>query len=269
MHHVTSKDGTAIAFDRLGEGRPLILVNGALSRRADAASVAASLAPQFTVFAYDRRGRGDSGDTPPYAIEREIEDIAALLAEAGGTAYVFGHSSGAILALEAARLLAPAITKLAVYEPPFIVDDRTRPLPEDYVTRLAELVAADRRGAAVTYWMTTVVRVPDETLASMQNAPMWHAFEAMAPTLVYDATISADYVKGKPLPSGKWASVTIPTLVMDGGESPAMMHSAALALTAILPNAQHRRFPGQGHGVAAEVLVPVLVEFFHRDTPAH
>lgn len=263
MNTVTSKDGTKIAFDRVGAGQPLILVTGAMATRTDAASLAATLAPYFTVFTYDRRGRGDSSDTPPYAVEREIEDLQALITEAGGTAYAFGHSSGAILALEAARLLAPSITKLALYEPPFIVDDSRLPPPDEFVTRLTELVSAGRRSEAVTYWMSTVVGVPDEAVAYMQNDPMWHSFEAKAHTLAYDATISADYMKGKPLPRDRWASVTIPTLVMDGGDSPAMMHSGALALTDILPNAQHRRFPGQGHGVADEVVAPVLVEFFN------
>jgi pimeloyl-ACP methyl ester carboxylesterase len=262
MGNVISKDGTRIAFDRSGEGPELILVTGAIAARSDAASLGASLSPYFTVFAYDRRGRGDSGDTLPYAVEREVEDIQALITEAGGSAFVFGHSSGAILALEAARLPAPSVTKLAVYEPPFLVDDSRPPLPEDFVTHLDELVSAGRRNEAVTYWMTTVIGVPAEVVASMQKAPMWPTMEAVAHTLVYDATISADYLKGKPLPAKRWASVTIPTLVMDGGESPPMMHSGALALTGILPNAQHRRFPGQDHGVADEVLVPVLVEFF-------
>src|SRR5438105_238019 len=128
MHKLTSKDGTPIAFDRLGEGPALIVVTGAIAARSDVAQLAATLAPHLTVFAYDRRGRGDSGDTPPYAVEREIEDLQAIITEAGGSAFVFGHSSGAILALEAARLLAPTITKLALYEPPFIVDDSRPPL---------------------------------------------------------------------------------------------------------------------------------------------
>jgi len=262
MEKVISKDGTEIAFDRRGEGPSLVLVTGAMATRADTASVAASLAPYFTVFAYDRRGRGDSGDTPPYAVEREIEDLQAMIDEAGGSAFVFGHSSGAILALEATRLIAPSIAKMALYEPPFIIDD-TPPLPEDYVSRLQELVSAGRRGDTVNYWMTSVVRVPDEAIAYMQSQPSWHDFEVVAPTLVYDATISAPYVRGKPLPKDRWTSATMPVLVMDGGDSPPMMHSGALALTEILPNAQHRLFPGQGHGAADEVLVPVLVEFFN------
>jgi pimeloyl-ACP methyl ester carboxylesterase len=265
MNTVTSKDGTRIAFDRSGAGPALILVNGAMSARADVASLAASLSPHFTVFAYDRRGRGDSGDTPPYAVEREVEDLAAVLTAAGGAAFVFGHSSGAVLALEAARELAPAITKLALYEPPFIVDAGLPRPPEDFVTHLTELVAAGRRSDTVLYWMTSVIGVPGDVVAQMQQAPMWPAFEAVAPTLVYDGTLTADYIKGQPLPPERWAAVTIPALVMAGGDSPPMMHSGALALTALLPKGAHRRLPGQSHGVEADVVVPVLVEFFKNN----
>ncbi len=149
MQTVGSADGTTIAFDRSGQGPALILVGGASATRAAAASVAAALAPYFTVFAYDRRGRGDSTDTLPYAVEREVEDIEALIDEAGGSAFVFGHSSGAVLALEAACLLPDRIRKLALYEPPFIIDDSRPPLPEDFAAHLEGLVAAGRRGDAV------------------------------------------------------------------------------------------------------------------------
>ncbi len=133
MNTMTSKDGTTIAFERSGEGPPLVVVGGALNDRHAAATLAGLLAPNFTVYAYDRRGRGDSGDTPPYAVEREVEDLQALVEEAGGTAFVLGHSSGAVLALEAAAA-TPGITKLVLYEPPFIVDDSRPPLPDDYVS---------------------------------------------------------------------------------------------------------------------------------------
>lgn len=262
METVISRDGTAIAFERSGQGPALILVNGALSTRIAGAQLAARLAPHFTVFAYDRRGRGDSGDTKPYAVECEIEDMEALIDLAGREAFVFGHSSGAILSLEAALMLPTKITKLALYEPPFIIDD-SRPLPPpDYVTHLDELIATNRRGDAVTYFMTMVVGTPAPQVTQMQNMPMWAAMEAAAPTLPYDSTISQAVTTGSPLPLRKWASVAIPALVMDGGASPAFMHHAAEALTAILPDAQHRRFPGQSHSPANDLLVPVLVDFF-------
>jgi pimeloyl-ACP methyl ester carboxylesterase len=162
MSKVISRDGTAIAFDRSGQGPVLILVTGAIATRSDAASLAARLSPHFSVFAYDRHGRGESGDTPPYAVEREVEDLDALITEAGGSAFVYGHSSGAALALEAARRLSTKITKLAVYEPPFIVDDSRPPVPKDYLTRLTELVSSGRRGDAVEYFATKGVGVPLE-----------------------------------------------------------------------------------------------------------
>ena len=267
MRTVTSKDGTAIAFDQRGQGPVLVLVAPAFGTRADAASLAAALAPAFTVFAYDRRGRGDSGDTAPYAVEREIDDLDALLDAAGGSAYVFGHSSGAVLALDAARVLPTTITKLALYEPPFIIDASRPPMPQDFAAHLSELVAAGRRGDAVAYWQTQL-GIPAEAIAHMRQAPMWTGLEALAPTLPYDATIMGDTQRGDPLPLRKWASVTVPTLVIDGTtmmgreDLHAFMRHGADALARMLPNAQRRTLEGQDHGPAAEALAPALKEFF-------
>src|SRR3989442_2121017 len=166
MKKVTSKAATPIAFDQSGQGPPIIRVAGATATRLAEASLAAALAPHFTVFAYDRRGRGESGDTAPYAVEREVEDLDALINEAGGSAFVFGHSSGAVLALEAARLLPTKITKLALYEAPFIIDNSRSPAPKDYARRLTELVSSGRRGEAVEYFMTEV-GTPAEMMAQM------------------------------------------------------------------------------------------------------
>src|SRR5437867_6602995 len=196
MRTVMSTDGTPIAFDQSGQGPAIILAAGATATRLAEASLAAALAPHFTVFAYDRRGRGESGDTAPYAVEREVEDIEALINEAGGSACMFGHSSGAVLALEAARKLPTKITKLAVYEPPFIVDDSRPPLPKDYVAQLNELVAAGRRGDAVELLMTKAVGVPVEFVAQMRNDPTWAASEAVAHTIAYDGTIMGDTMSG-------------------------------------------------------------------------
>lgn len=263
MNTVRSKDGTTIAYDRFGKGPALILVNGATATRADAAGAAESLGQHFTVFAYDRRGRGDSGDTAPYAVEREIEDIDALITGAGGSAFVFGHSSGAILALDAARLLPPTrLTKLAVYEPPLMTDDSHPRLPEDYVTHLNELIATGQRGEAVEYFMTVAIGMPAEAVAQMRNSPMWPKLEAVAPTIAYDGAITMDTATGSPLPLKKWASIQIPTLVMSGGKSFPFMPEAARTLTEILPNALYRHFPDQDHGIKDEALVPTLVEFF-------
>lgn len=263
MNTVRSKDGTTIAYDRFGKGPALIIVTGATATRADAAGSAQSLGQHFTVFAYDRRGRGDSGDTAPYAVEREVEDIDAMITEAGGSAFVLGHSSGAILALDAARLLPPTrLTKLAVYEPPLMVKESHPRLPEDYVTHLNQLIAAGQPGKAVEYFMTVAIGMPAEAVAQMRNSPMWPKLEAVAPTIAYDAAITMDTAVGSPLPLKKWASIHIPTLVMSGGKSFPFMSEAAQALTEILPNAQYRHFPDQDHGIKDEVLVPTLVKFF-------
>jgi pimeloyl-ACP methyl ester carboxylesterase len=262
MKTVRSHDGTPIAFDQSGKGPAVILANGALSGRSAGAPLAALLAPHYTVFAYDRRGRGGSGDTAPYAVEREVDDLAAVLAAAGEPAFAFGHSSGAVLALEAARTLT--FRKLALYEPPFVVDD-SRPLPpDDYVARVAGLAAAGRRGDAVEFFMTRAVDVPAEMVAQMRNSPMWPAMEVMANTLAYDGAVMGDKLRGSPEPLQRWASVTVPTLVMDGGDSPVWARRAVQALVDVLPHAQRRTLPGQTHGAVPEALAPVLEEFFHE-----
>jgi pimeloyl-ACP methyl ester carboxylesterase len=263
MSEVRSKDGTPIAFDRSGAGAPLIVVLGALNDRSSAVPFAEALAPHFTVYAYDRRGRGESGDTPPYAVDREVEDIDALISEAGGSAFAYGHSSGAKLALDAtARGLA--ITKLALYEPPFIVDDSRPPLPNEYVATLRELASSGRRGDAVAYFMTTGVGLPAKMADQMRNAPMWPALEELAPTLAYDGMIMGDTMSGRALPS-EWAtSVRVPTLVMDGGESPPWQRNAVQALADLLPQAQRCTLEGQDHDVAPEAVAPVVVEFLAR-----
>jgi pimeloyl-ACP methyl ester carboxylesterase len=262
VHKVTSKDGTAIAFDRSGQGPALILVGGALSDRSGGAPLAALLAPRFTVFSYDRRGRGESGDTAPYAVEREVEDIEALVDEAGGAAFVYGKSSGAVLALEATKTFPARVKGLVLYEPPLIID-AGRPLPpKDYDKRVSELTAAGRRGDAVAFFLTEVVGMPAETVAEMRKAPAWPKLEGLAHTLAYDAAVTEGTMAGKPLPPRRWASATVPTLVMAGGASPAWMQRSAQALAGILPQAQHRTLEGQTHDVAPDVLAPAITKAF-------
>jgi pimeloyl-ACP methyl ester carboxylesterase len=218
------------------------------------------LAPHFTVFTYDRRGRGASGDTAPYAVEREVEDIAALLGEAGGSAFVWGTSSGAVLALEAANRLS-GIKKLALYEAPFIVDD-TRPTTEDGWDRISGAVAADRRSDAVKLFLK-LVGVPGFVGALMPlMIPMWLKLKAVAHTLPYDGAVVRDNQRGKPLPASRWASVTIPALVMDGGNSPAWMRYANRSLASVLPNARYQTLQGQTHMLKPKAHAPILVEFF-------
>jgi pimeloyl-ACP methyl ester carboxylesterase len=258
MNKVISKDGTPIAFDQSGDGPPVILVSGGSVDRSSNAPLAAQLAQHFTVFNYDRRGRGPSGDTPPYAVEREVEDIAAVIAEAGGSAFLYGTSSGAALALEAAAS-GLAITKLALWEPPYILDNsRPRP-PANTAAIYNDLVSAGRRGDAVEYFIVKVVGLPPEFAAQARSSPWWPAQEALAHTLAYDATIMGDYS----LPAERAASITIPTLVLDGGASFDWIRHTAQAVAATIPNAQHRTLEGQTHDVAPEVMAPVLREFFN------
>ena len=261
MQQVTSKDGTAIAYDQAGTGPALILVGGALSERSAAGPMAGMLAPNFTVYGYDRRGRGNSGDTAPYAVEREIEDIAALIEQAGGSAFVYGMSSGAVLALRAAAHGLP-ITKLALYEPPLIVDATRQPIPKDYVAHLNELVAAGRHGDAVEYFLTAAVEVPPALVAEMRGSSIWPGMEALAPTIAYDGMVMGDAMSGEKGSLQQFAAVTTPALVLDGGASPEWMHSGAQALADVLPNARRETLPGQTHAVDANVLVPILRAFF-------
>lgn len=260
MNQVISQDGTAIAFDRSGQGPALILVGGAFQYRAidpPTAQLAALLTEQFTVVHYDRRGRGDSGDTQPYAVEREIEDLEALITEAGGQAAVFGMSSGGALALDAAAR-GLAITKLALYELPFNSgDEQARAAAQHYSRELSALLGEGRRGDAAALAMTTW-GAPAEAVAGMRQTPIWPLFEAVAPTLAYDDAIMGD----GSIPIQRLASISVPTLVMAGGASPAFMLDAAQAVAHALPNAQFRTLEGQTHDVAPEALAPVLAAFF-------
>ena len=256
MNKVHSSDGTAIAFDRLGDGPPVILVCGQSTDRSSNAPLAALLASDFTALNYDRRGRGDSGDTQPYAVEREVEDLDALIAAAGGPAPVFGYSSGAVLALRAAAA-GSAITRLALYEPPFLVDDsRPRP-PADLGRQVADLVAAGRRGEAVELYQLQGVGLPEEVVLQLRHAPFRPGLEAIAHTLAYDAEITGDLS----VPTELAASVRQPTLVIDGSESWGFLRSAAAALADALPNGRRRTLAGQTHDINPEVTAAAIGEF--------
>ena len=268
MEMVTSNDGTRIAFDSAGTGPILIRVDGATATRQFSASFADALAPHFTVITYDRRGRGDSGDGSTYAVEREIEDIAALIDGNGGSAFVMGQSSGAVLALRAAAAGLP-ITKLAVYEPPFLVNDSRPPVPDDYVDRLNALLSKGQRDEAVVYFSTTSAGIPMEFVEQMKESPYWAPSVGVAHTLPYDGMVMGDTMSGRPLSPEPWSAITIRTLVMSGGETFPWIHDGVAALMEHLPNAEYRLLPGQGHGAADDVLAPVLVDFFlkEHDTP--
>jgi pimeloyl-ACP methyl ester carboxylesterase len=263
MRTVTSKDGTAIAFDQAGTGPALILVGGMFEQRAmdsETAKLAALplLARHFTVYHYDRRGRGDSGDTQPFAVEREIEDIEALIEEAGGEAFLFGISSGAALALEAALALGGRVKKLALYEPPYNDDPEARQAWRQFRRQLGEALAEGRRGDAVGLFML-LLGVPAEQLDEMRQYPMWPMWEGIAPTIAYDAAaLGAEAA----VPAERAARLSVPALVMAGEASYPFMLVTAKALADAMPNAEYRILEGQTHEVTPEAIGPALVEFF-------
>ncbi|HJR70916.1 MAG TPA: alpha/beta hydrolase [Gammaproteobacteria bacterium] len=258
MSHITSQDGTPIAYERLGSGPPVILIDGAMCSRAfgPMPKIAALLALHFTVYLYDRRGRGESGDTPPYAKARELEDIEALIGAAGGSVFAVGLSSGAALALEAGASSA-RIKKLAVYEPPYMVDN-PRFAQVDHEGNLRALVAAGQHGAAVKYFMR-MVNVPAPFILLMQlMRGMWRKLKAVAPTLPYDMAIMGDWQ----IPSARLAKLATPTLAMYGGKTETRLKRAIEELVKVLPDVRQQVLPGQTHNVSAAALVPALVAFF-------
>ena len=256
MNTVASADGTVIAFDRYGDGPPVIMTVGAFNTRSQTEPLARALAPRFMALNYDRRGRGDSGDTAPYSVEREIDDIAALIEQAGGSAAVFGHSSGATLALKAAASGLP-ITHLVLYEPPFNTDDNYPILPADFAGELAELVSAGRRGDAVELYQTKAVGIPQEMVAQMRHAPFRPGLEAIAHTLAYDAAIVGD----RSMPGGLLATLTVPALVITGEQSPPFLRNAARVAAQTLPNGQLSVLRGQSHDINPDATAPVMAEF--------
>ena len=257
---VTSADGTPIAFERLGDGPPIIVVGGAICDRAMTRPTAEQLAQHFTVINYDRRGRGDSGDTAPYAVEREIEDLGALIAEAGGTASVYGHSSGAVLALHAAATGLP-IARLVLHEPPFTPDEEEwRRRSREYGENLGTILAEERRGDAVELFMTRV-GTPQEMVDQWRKESWWAGIEALAPTLAYDSEVMGDGSRGGTIPTDVVGAATTPTLVLSGGASPAWMIDTGRQVADAMPNGLHRVLEGQGHDVAPDVLVPALAGF--------
>jgi pimeloyl-ACP methyl ester carboxylesterase len=256
METATSADGTRLAFDRFGAGPPIIMVVGAFNTRATTEPLARALERDFTVLNYDRRGRGDSGDTAPYSVEREIDDIDALIAAAGGSASVFGYSSGANLTLQAAAR-GLAITHLALYEPPFRPDDSYPALRTDLADRIAALVAAGRRGDAVELYQTEAVQIPPEIVAQIRHAPFWPGLEAIAHTLAYDATIIGDLS----LPTEMLASITTPALIITGDQSPPFIRAAAQAVAGALSNGRLRVLAGESHDIKPDATAPVLKEF--------
>ncbi len=251
MASVTSKDGTQIVYDKVGTGPALIQVLGAFNDRTSGAALARALEGKFTVYNYDRRGRGESGDTPPYAVEREIEDLDALIQAAGRPVFVFGHSSGATLTLRAAYAGA-AFQKMALYEPP-----PSSPKAAEFGRQIGDLVANGQRGEAVEFFLGRVMNMPQSIIEKQRNSPYRPYLEKMAHTLVYEMALL------EPVPNGMAASIKIPAVVFDGGTaSSEVMREAAKSLAHNLPTGRSITLEGQGHAFAAEVIAPELEKFF-------
>jgi pimeloyl-ACP methyl ester carboxylesterase len=264
---VTSRDATPIAVSTAGSGPALVCVDSALCtrRQGPGKSLAPLLSERFTVYTYDRRGRGDSGDTAPYSPDREIEDLEAVIAHAGGEAEVFGHSSGAVLALEAAVRGVP-IKRLALYETPFVVDDTRPPVGDDWAVELRSLIDAGRRGRAVKRFMTEIACAPAFVPVVMSLTPMWPGLRAIAHTLAYDSALMAPYQTGEPEPIDRFGSVETPTLLLLGGKSPAWIKHAVHRLDRALPRAELKVLDRQTHMVKPKVTAPALLEFLGAES---
>jgi pimeloyl-ACP methyl ester carboxylesterase len=268
MAAITSKDGTKIGFDKVGSGPAVILVNGAMSYRwaidPTLAQLAELMSKDFTVYNFDRRGRGestDNSDVETFTKEREIEDVQALIEDAGGEAMLVGFSSGSAVALETAAV-TPGVHKVSTYEIPFIVDDGREPL-EDYKGFATKLVRENKLEELLEWWLTKVVGMPSEFVGGMRQDPnFWGSMKAIAPTIAHDAAFMTEFMKGQPLPAGYWSKVTVPTLVIDGGASEPWMHHASDALAEQLPDARRITLEGQTHSVDASKLAPVIIDFF-------
>jgi pimeloyl-ACP methyl ester carboxylesterase len=257
MDTTTSADGTVIAYERAGDGPPLVVTVGAFcDRRTFTPPIA--LTSRFTVCTYDRRGRGDSGDTPPYSPDLEVGDLAAVIETVAGSsgAFVYGHSSGAALALRAAGHGGP-VTAVAAYEAPYVIPG-TRELAVDPAGRIKAMVAAGNRAEAVRFWMTDVTAAPPGILAMMENSPMWPGLQALAHTLPYDLALGGD----QGIPVDYLAKITVPVLVLGGAGSPDWFQRTVEATAAAIPGARLVMVPGQGHNVPPEVIAPVLTDFF-------
>ena len=266
MSTVLSKDGTTIAFEQSGTGPVIVLVGAALADRAGTAKIARLLAQHFTVINYDRRGRGKSTDTHPYAVEREVEDLEALIDAVGGSASLFGSSSGAVLALEAGSLLDNKVECLFLYEPPFIIDDSHPPVANDLAEHINELVAANCRNDAVRLFFTKGMGIPAVFVTLMRFLmPGWSKMAAIAHTIPYDLACLSGTQEGKPLPAKRWVQAKAPTLVMVGGKSEAFFHTGAKALVSLLLHAQYRSLEGRDHSavlMAPQAIAAAMGEFF-------
>jgi len=258
MKTVTSKDGTKIAYDKQGSGPVLLLILGALNKRGSGKKLAKLLSEQFTVVCYDRRGRGDSTDTQPYDVEKEIDDIDALLSELGGSGTLYGHSSGAVLALLAAEKLGKKVQGVALYEVPHDDTPEAQKAAKAYRQQLKKLLTENERGDAIALFVSSV-GVTDKQIAAMQNLPLWKSLTAMAPTLAYDTVEIM-----KRYPKIDMQRIRIPALVMYGAASPDFMAKTAQNLAQNMPNAKLHSLEDQTHDVKPDVMARALMQFLRK-----
>jgi pimeloyl-ACP methyl ester carboxylesterase len=270
MNIVTSKDGTKIAYDKQGTGPVVILVAGAFGYRTfgPMAGLVPLLANDFTTVLYDRRGRGESGDTQPFDKKREIEDIEALIDSLGGSAYLYGISSGAAVAAVAASTLgAEKATKLALYEPSYILDNSHAPIPANYMDQLRKMLSEGRRGDMVAFFNTDAVGLLAEMVEGMKQAPFWGTMEQVAHTLLYDGAFMVDNQRAKPMTDDlreTLKAIEVPTIVIDGGATYVFLHNTADIVAATITGAIRRTLEGQQHDVEPDAIAPVLIEFFKK-----
>ncbi|MGZ6777349.1 MAG: alpha/beta fold hydrolase [Blastococcus sp.] len=256
MERLDAPDGTTIAYERTGTGPPLVLVMGALCDRLSTATLSPLLAPDFTVYEYDRRGRGDSTEVGEYSVQREVDDLAAVLTVAADPAFVFGHSSGGCLALEAAAS-GVAMAGLAVYEPPYTAADDGSGGPAEMLDAIQQLLrTGDRDGAVAAFVRGT--GAPAERVEAMRNEPFWPRMAQLAPTLPYDL-ILAD---GGRVPGERLSRITVDTVAVSGGNSPTWAARSCAAIAAAVPHARHEVLEGQTHAPADDVLAPWLRAHF-------
>lgn len=255
MLHTTSLDGTSLAYDKTGSGPALVVIGGGPTTRAANSELAELLATSCTVYNYDRRGHGDSGDTESFTVDQEFQDVQAMLDVAGGQAAVFGSSGGAVIALQAA-IRGLGITRLALWEPAYVVEGTRPPVPEDYATRLAELIASGRRSEAGEMFFADAVGLPQQFIDGMKASPFWPAIEAVAHTLVYDAQLMGDFA----VPVHQLRAFEIATLVLDGATTP-WLSTSADAVAAAIPHATRQTLVGQQHNVEATALAPAIAGF--------
>jgi pimeloyl-ACP methyl ester carboxylesterase len=257
---VTSQDGTRIAYEMWGQGPALIAVGGTTCDRTLMRSTAEAFGEYFATINYDRRGRGESGDTAPYAIDREIEDIAALINEAGGSADLYGHSSGAALVLHAVAAGLP-VERFVLHDPPYSPDDQSsQDAARAFALEIRDLLDQDKRAEAIEMTFRGT-GMPDDMIAEMRQSPRWPGLIALAPTLAYDSAVMGDIDRGGVIPADLAVRATRPGLVLVGGESPPFMMEVSRRLAALLPAGNHRVIEGQDHVVSPKVLAPLVAEF--------